>query len=207
MTMLVNAQSDVRIFLYAAGSDAYDQLASTTIQATETIIADHDMAEHGYAWVDTTWQEVHQGKDGPYIDTAGVSPLIRAAVKMLPPTSQQTFDAGWLSGTVATLENTAMLGFIAVRNLYDQPASIRAGRAWQRLHLWATTQRLSMQPINQMPEVVDRDRQLNRPSEVAAVMDNLTGDPSWRPTFVFRVGYPLNDLLPSARRPVSEVIL
>ena len=53
-------------------------------------------------------------------------------------------------------------GFISVRDLYDKAQTLRAGRLWQRMHLWATTQGVAMQPLNQPVEMVDRERGLGR---------------------------------------------
>ena len=52
-----------------------------------------------------------------------------------------------------------------------------------------------------MLEVVDRERQLKQSVQMADVLDTLTGDPTWRPTFAFRLGYPNSDVLPSAPPP------
>ena len=207
MMALADAEAGVKVFSYQRGSQAYQTFAEVTVASTEEIIADHKMAYDSFKWIDQNWQEVQQEKDGPYIDTAGVPAYLRALVKLLPATSQQQVDAGWLSSTETTMQNTDVLGFIAVPNLYDKVGALQAGRLWQRMHLWATTHRLAMQPINQMPEVVDRDRQIGRESAVAAIMDDLTGDPTWRPTFAFRLGYPINEVLPSARRPVNDVLV
>lgn len=204
---LAQDESDIKIFLYQKGTNDYQTFAQATVTSTETIISDHTMAHDSFAWVDQNWQEMQADKDGPYIDTSGSSPALRTLVKMLPPTSQEQFDAGWLSNTKEHMETTAVLGFIAVPDLYDRAMAMQAGQMWQRVHLWATSQNLAMQPINQMPEVVDRDRQLGRESAVAGVMDLLTGEPQWRPTFAFRMGHPINETLPSARRPVEEVLI
>ena len=128
-------------------------------------------------------------------------------MKMLPPTSEKALDDGWLSSTRATLNATPVLGLLTVRDLYDKPQTLYAGRVWQRLHLWATANGLAAQPVNQMLEVVDRERQLKQSAQMASVLDELTRDSAWRPTFAFRLGYPNSDVLPSARRPVSEVLL
>jgi len=200
-------ENDVRLFLFQRGSAAFDRFSESTVASTETIINDHDMAYDSYRWVDQSWEELQEEKDGPYIDTSGSAAHIRAFVKMLPSVPQGQFDAGWLANTEATMTHSGVLGFIAVPDLYDIGGALRAGRIWQRLHLWATVNGLAMQPINQMPEVVDRDRQLGRNSEIAAVMEELTGEPAWRPTFAFRAGYPVNDVLPSARRPIGEVLI
>jgi hypothetical protein len=198
---------DVRLFTYTKAEARFPRVAEATVAATAAIIADHEMAYDSYRWIDQSWQEVQTEKDGPYIDTAGVPSYLRGIVKLLPPTSQQQVDAGWLSSTRSTMQNTDVLGFLAVPDLYEKAGALRVGQSWQRLHLWGTANGLAMQPISQLPEVVDRERQLGRPSTTAALLAELTGDPTWHPTFVFRLGYPLNEVLPSARRPIEDVLL
>ncbi|MEM7132139.1 MAG: twin-arginine translocation signal domain-containing protein [Chloroflexota bacterium] len=207
MAALVADDVNVRIFTYGKDAQPFQQIAQATIASTEAIVADHEMAYDSYRWMSLTWDEVQEEKDGPFIDTAGLPGFLRAVIKMLPPMSQKQIDSGWVSGTATSLENTDVLGFIAVSNLYSREGTLQAGRIWQRMHLWATTNGLVMQPINQMPEVVDRDLQLGQESATATLMDEITGEPAWRPTFVFRLGYPLNEVLPSARRSVEEVLV
>ncbi len=204
MTTLTGA--DTKLFLFEEGA-AFNAFAEETVRATEAIVADATMSRDSHAWFDKNWQEVQGDKDGPFIDTSGVSPLLRATVKMLPPTSDKMLDDGWLSGTKATLASTPVLGLLAVRDLYDKPQTLQAGHVWQRLHLWMAANGLAAQPVNQMLEIVDRERQLGQSAQMASVLDELTGDASWRPTFAFRLGYPNTDVLPSARRSVSEVLI
>ena len=204
MTALTKA--DTKLFLFKEGA-AFNTFVEETVRATEAIIADETMSHDSHAWFDKNWQEVQRDKDGPFIDTSGTSPLLRAVVKIMPPTSERMLDDGWLSSTKATLATTPVLSLLAVRDLYDKPQTLQAGQAWQRLHLWATAQGLAAQPVNQMLEIVDRQRQLGQRAQMASVLDELTGDSAWRPTFTFRLGYPDSSVLPSARRSVSEVLL
>jgi hypothetical protein len=196
---------NVNLFTFESGSQAFNQLADATVQATEFIIADTEMSRDSHAWFDSSWQEVQRDKDGPFIDTSGASPWLRAIVKMLPPTSHARVDAGWLAGTRSTLQATPLLGLITVRDLYAQDQNLQAGRLWQRLHLWAVSRGLAAQPINQVVERVDRERQLGQPPVTAEFLDSLTEDAAWRPTFAFRMGYPTQTSLPSARRGLAEV--
>ena len=39
---------------------------------------------------------------------------------------------GGFPGTKATLAATPVLGLLAVRDLYDKPQTLQAGRVWQR---------------------------------------------------------------------------
>lgn len=207
MRTMADAETNIDVMLFAQGSDAHAKFVDGAVRCTEMIIADQDMSRDSHKWFRSSWNEVQRYKDGPFIDTAGVSPLIRGVVKMLPPMSIETIDSNWLSSTQASLDATPVTGFIVVRDLYDKIQALNAGRLWQRMHLWATTQGLAMQPMNQLPEIVDRERQLGQAPQMAAFAAEITQDAARLPTFAFRLGYPTAAVLPSARRPVEEVTI
>jgi hypothetical protein len=207
MTALAERYPETQVVVFERATPAFQTIASQTIQSTEYIIADEQMAHDSHVWFDTSWQEVQQEKDGPYIDTAGVPAHMRALVKVLPPLPEAQMHAGWLSSTQQTMQESAVLGCITVRDLYDTAQALQAGQLWQRLHLWAVSQGLGMQPVCQIPEVIDRERQLKQPERLARTMAEVLGTTEWRPTFVFRMGYPTMQVLPSARRPVAEVLV
>jgi hypothetical protein len=203
----LNTDEDVLVFLYPAGSSAFGQLKEGTEAGVRFIVGDEHMAQDSYAWFPLSWDELQRDKAGVYIDTAGISPLLRAVVKMVPGMpSQSAVDSGWVTDATHQMETASAAGILAVRSLYDVPQTLRAGRLWQRMHLWATTQGLAMQPHNEMAEVVDRERQLGLPPHMAQRLATLTGDASWFPTFIFRLGRSTVHPLPSARRPVTDVV-
>ena len=70
----------------------------------------------------------------------------------------------------------------------------------------ATALGLVSQPLNQLPEMIDRDRQLSRAPMFARAATRLTGEPALRPTFAFRLGHADTPAPESPRRPVSTVI-
>src|SRR5262249_13851169 len=114
----------------------------------------------------------------------------------------------WLAATRdVQVPSAPVLGVIAVDSLYDRARAIGVGRAWQRMHLFATTRGLVMQPINQPVELVDRERQLGKEPRAAQVLESIVGDRTWRPTFAFRLGFPTRAVPPSPRRPVADVMV
>ncbi len=201
-----NNDSKVKVILFTE-EKALDLFTKGSVQSTKDIIDDKTMARDSAKWFRHSWDEVQKYKDGPYIDTAGVSLMMRALVKIMPPVAEETENKYWLDATINTLTSTPVMGLIAVRELYDRPQSMRAGQIWQRMHLWATTQGLSMQPVNQMLEVIDREKQLNKKQKTSVFLTKLTGDVTWKPTFAFRLGYSAMTALPSPRRPAEETIL
>lgn len=179
----------------------------TIVAATESIIADEIMVHDSERWFRHTTAEVQAHRDGPTLDAAGLSLMMTAVAKMLPASSPEANHRYWLGATRNVHVATApAFGFIAVRDLYDRPQTLRAGRVWQRMHLWATTQGIAMQPLNQPVELVDRERELGRRPQAAAILAQLVGDAEWKPTFAFRSGYPTRGASPSPRRPVESVV-
>ncbi len=197
---------EVKVVLFTTDKDR-QLFIEGSVQATKDIIADTTMSHDSARWFRHDWGDVQKYKDGPHIDTAGVSPVMRALVKFLPPVSEETENKYWLEATETTLNTTPVMGFIAVRELYDRQQALRAGQVWQRMHLWATTQGLSMQPVNQLLEVVDRERELGKKPRTSEFLEKLPGESNWKPTFAFRTGYPTMAVLASPRRPVEEVLI
>jgi nitroreductase len=199
--------AELRLFLFSA-PDERQKFGEVVIAATEAIIADPQMVEDSERWFRHRWADVQRLRDGPTLDAAGLGPLMTLAAKMLPPPSPQTSHRYWLEATRdVQIPSSPLFGLIAVRDLYDRPQALRAGRAWQRLHLLATARGLAAQPINQPVEMVDRERQTGKPPRAAGVLAILTGDPSWAPTFAFRMGFPTRPAARSPRRGVDAVVL
>ena len=115
-------------------------------------------------------------------------------------------DQYWLDNTKMTQVHAPVLGMILVKNRLDMAQAIAAGRAWQRLHLAATTLGVAAQPLNQPVECIDRNVQLGRPDTYQAAILKLAGQTDWQPTFVFRLGYAETPALPSPRRRLEDVM-
>ncbi len=198
---------DIRLLLFTEEPQRA-RFAEVVVAATEAIVADQEMVRDSQRWFRGTREEVAKHRDGPTLDAAGLSPLMTALAKVLPPPSAEQGHRFWLEATrevhVAT---TPAFGFLAVRNLDDRAHALRAGRLWQRLHLYATTRGLAMHPINQPVELVDRERQLGKAPEAARGLAALTESTAWKPTFAFRMGYPVREAALSPRRAPADVLL
>jgi hypothetical protein len=94
-----------------------------------------------------------------------------------------------------------------VRDRLEMGSAIAAGRAWQRLHLAATTMGIAAQPLNQPVECVDRNAERGRNDEFGPALTRFARAPTWEATFVFRLGYAERPALPSPRRPLSAVLV
>ena len=197
---------DVKLFLYT--DDALRTVfGEETIRATEIIVKDDEMLADSHRWFRHGWSDLQAHKDGVHIDTAGVGPALRTMVKLLPVLPAASEADGWVQGTNMNVATARTFGIIAVRDRYDCAQALRAGRLWQRLHLVAASRDVDAQPLNQVVEIVDRDRQLGRAQQMAGVLAKLTGDSAWQPTFGFRMGYRLAPVPHSARRSVQDVVI
>lgn len=197
----------LRIAFFAPQSPRGQRFAALTVDATKAITADTQMMEASHAWFRHSRRDMDRHMDGLAIATSGVSPFIAAAAAMLPPQSAASEGGFWVQGTRDTaLPTASAFGLILARDPHDRRTALLAGAAWQRLHLIATNLGLASQPLNQLPEMIDRDTELGRRPAFARAADALLDDPQWRPTFALRLGHPISPAGPSPRRPVSTVI-
>jgi hypothetical protein len=205
MQALVPATGSMRLFVFT-GHDKR-ALSELIVSATQAIISDPQMAADSARWFRFSRHAVERHRDGLTLDAAIVPPIRNAVVKMLPPVSSERADRQWLDDTRDThVATTPLLGVIGVRDLYDRPTSLLAGRLWQRIHLWLTARGLVAQPLNQPVEMVDRERELNAPVRTAQALARITGEPQWYPTFIFRAGYADRPARLSPRRPARAVV-
>jgi hypothetical protein len=195
---------NVRVLLIEGGMQRAD-FDSAAIDATKAIIADKQMAADSDRWVRTSRADIEQHRDGPTLETAGLSPLTLLFARLLPVSAQAQHSA-WLRNTREQLATAPLVGLIAVRDRYDRAMSIAAGRTWQRLHLLAMLHGAAMQPINQAVEIIDRERQLAQPRNWEKRIEALANAPGWEPTFCFRSGTCAHRAPPSPRRRLSDVL-
>ena len=178
------------------------------MDATTAIVADHEMVMASHRWFRTTDAAIQTYRDGPNLDTAGLSPMMTMAAKIFPDPSPEAGHKMWLNATrdshLATAPATALL---SVRDRYGRIDNLQAGRAWQRMHLFATTKNLSMHPMNQPIEWADRQRQLGQKPSADQRLNDLVGESGWQPTFAFRMGYNEGQTPPSPRRPASDCLV
>src|SRR5262249_51920267 len=153
-------------------------------------ISDPEMSMDSFRWIRTGRREVLAHRDGVTIDTSGTSRFMTIAGKVMPDLDATRTDRIWLEMTRDVHTATApVLGMILVRDRLEMEQAIEAGRAWQRLHLAATTQGLAAQPLNQPVEMIDRNQMLERSDEFGAALRTLARADGWEPTFIFRLGY------------------
>jgi nitroreductase len=203
----LNTDTDVALFWFTADADRR-RIGQLIVEASQAIIADREQSHDSARWYRFRWKELQQHRDGITMDAMGASPILRAAAKILPPLSHERNDAFWLKATRDVHVATAgAYGVLAVRNADDISQRLRCGQLWQRMHLWATTQGIAMQPLNQIPERDAREQVQGIEPRFGNALRHLAGSPEWHALMVFRAGYPSREALPSPRRPVESVLM
>ncbi len=196
---------NVRLFLFTNEADRR-RIVQVSSAANKEIYADPQVEAGSRHWVRLQWSAVQRYRDGLTIDAFGLPPIATAIVKTMPQRMLAWLGSRSEKDQYSKLMLSApLIGFIAVRDRYDQEQCLLAGRTWQRLHLFATTRGIAARPCNEAVEMVDHERWLGKPASRVAMLDGITGDGSWQPTFVFYMGYPEVVAHASPRRPVDWV--
>lgn len=176
-----------------------------TIDATEAITGDADMSRDSDAWYRHTAEEIGTHRDGTSIDAAGLGASERTLGKAGARPSEESTNAYWMDATKTrstTGSAFAILSSSAASTRIDQ---LRAGRVYQRMHLWATSQGLGMQPLNQLAERQDREETQRLEPRFTRTLASFVGE-GRRAQMLFRIGYPWDRAFASARRPLEWVL-
>lgn len=198
---------DVKLFLFTAEADR-KKIAEISSAANAEIYSDPEVQHGSERWVRTRWNSVQKYRDGLTIDAFGLPPIATAIAKMMSArmlrwAASRSTDNGYAN----LMLSAPLIGFIAVRDRYAQEQCLQAGRIWQRAHLLATARGLAARPCNEAVEMVDHERALGKPASRVALLNEITAEPTWQPTFVFYMGYPKLAAHASPRRPVQAVLV
>jgi nitroreductase len=207
LSHLSDGYPDVKLFLFTAEADR-KKIAEISSAANTEIYSDPDVQLGSERWIRTEWSSVQKYRDGLTIDAFGLPPMATAIAKMMSARMLRWAASRSTENSYSNLMLSApLIGFIAVRDRYAQEQCLQAGRIWQRAHLLATAHGLAARPCNEAVEMVDHERALGRPTLRAALLNEITGDPTWQPTFVFYMGYPKLSAHASPRRSIQAVIV
>lgn len=198
------SNADARLLLLPAEGALGQAFAAGTLEATRWITRDPTMSADGHHWFRPNPRAVAKHRDGVTLPTAGLPPLITTMGQVMPEPDSEAAAGYWIASTQRQLSSAPWFGVIAVRDLYDRRQQIEAGRLWQRLHLELTHAGLAAHPLNQMPEVVDREKQLGQPAAMAGTLASFA-EPGWSATFAFRFGRAGSEVPHSPRRPLADV--
>jgi hypothetical protein len=197
----------VRVLLFEAASPRGIRFAELSEDATAAIAGDAAMMADSHRWFRHERSDAAALMDGLTLRTSGISPWLAAGAALLPAQSAESEGRYWLAATRDTqLPTASLFGLILTPDPHDRRAALLVGGAWQRLHLNAVAAGLVAQPLNQLPEMIDRQAQLRAAPAFARATDALLDDPAWRPSFGFRIGVADEPALPALRRPVSAVL-
>ncbi len=197
----------VNVFWFTTDAER-KRVGDLIIGGTEAFIADEQQSHVSDEWLRHDWSVLQQKRDGLTLDAQSLPPLLAVGGKMLPESSEKTNNEYWLASTKDRhVPTAAAFGILAVRDDRNDAQRIRVGRLWQRMHLWATTQGLAMQPLNQIHERAEREEALSIEPRFGDALEELIGDPGWRGIFTFRTGYPTVEAPESPRRAVGDVIV
>jgi nitroreductase len=204
---VLNNDPELRVF-WTTDPAARNYIGEQTIQATAALIADEQQSIDSHAWWRGSWDQLQRERDGITPD-AGQGPALAALIKLLPDSDRVTADGVFLDQTRTRYTATAMgYGLIAVRDPMDNALRLRAGRLWQRIHLQATIDNLAMQPLSQILERADREKQLSLPPQFTDSLSEIIADPAYHAVMLFRFGYPTQPPTAAApRRSVDAVLL
>jgi hypothetical protein len=197
---------DVRVFWFAS-VEKRKSVGNLLVEAAHAFVADkaQDVVDTG-TWWRGTWQDIQQHRDGITLDAAGLPDLTRAMGKMLPSVSVEQQDSSFLQNTAEQVKTAGAFGLLAIRNRQDRTQQVRAGRLWERMHLWATKEGLAMQPLNQATERASREVILGIPPHFGDALHSLVGDTAWQTILTFRIGYSTHEGLRSPRLAVNDVV-
>lgn len=183
---LATDYKDVKLIVFQTESDRKKLV--DIVAASSGFISEPDVQRGIQPWVRTTMEELNKFRDGSYVGPGGP----------FKPGNLEQYKSVMLSGP--------LFGVIAVRDRYDIPQTVRAGRIWQRAHLLATARGLAARPANGAVEMIDREKWLNHEPRTSSLLARITGNTQWQPTFMFYMGYATMPAPPSARRSIQDVL-
>ena len=200
------AEADLRLFWYKDEA-ASAQFSKVAIESAEALVADDQQSMDSHAWWRQDWDQLQEKEDGITLDAQALGPVITPITKILPDLSRQQNDASFVKNVrEIMLPTAAAFGILTVKDSNNNAQRLNCGRAWERIHLWSTTQGLAMQPLNQMCERVDREIQIGSEPVIGNAVRALVNDDSWHAIMPFRLGYPTQKVYASPRRGLGKVI-
>ena len=205
---LQNLVTDPGVQLRIFTSDADKAtFRSGTIDATTAFIADAEMSRDSNSWYRQSAADILAHRDGITLDASGNGAATRFFGKELGRPSDATANGYWLDGTRGDQTTGSAFCILSSPASNGRDDQLRIGRVYQRIHLWAVSEGLASQPLNQMAELQDREETLGRAPRFATILNSLMGASDRRAQMLFRIGYAWDDALKSPRRPIEWVLL
>lgn len=182
------------------------RLRQQSVDALLAIIADPEMAAASHRWWRQTQAEIDQHRDGLNLDILGLDASIRALAGLETVVSLDEANSYWLEATRGRHATGAGYLVLATRARNDRAQQVLAGRVFQRLHLFLTTQGVDAHPLNMLPERQDREETTG-----AAARPFSAACQGWVPEghglqLLARFGYAFQRAVHTPRRALEEVL-
>ncbi|MCB9743324.1 MAG: nitroreductase family protein [Alphaproteobacteria bacterium] len=186
-------------------ADERAAFAEATIAATEAIVEDVEMIEASDHWMRYTRREIEAHRDGVTLEAQAMSGAQRGLARLMPTPDAQAGGGYWVENTRRQVEAVGAYILLSTTERDDRAQQLRCGRIYQRLALALTAWGYRCQPLNQLAERQDRERQLGLAPVATEALSALLGEPS-RAQMLFRVGVSEGEVLPSPRRALEDVL-
>jgi nitroreductase len=209
LSELTGDESDVKIFLFTKNEERLP-IVDMIDKCNDTVHADPAVEQGSESYIRNAWSDVQTHRDGLIDDQFGNAPVVTAVRKFLSDDARHFAYQHHLIPSMPykdRLGTAPLLGVIAVRDRYSREQCLKAGRIWQRAHLFTTARGLGGRPCNEIVELIDHERWRQQPPQTEMTLATMIGDKTWQPTFMFVLGYPIREVLPSPRRPVKDVLI
>ena len=176
------------------------------MHAIQAIVTDKQQSYDDFKWYRPNWKDIQTYKDGHTVYTSGTPWYIDVLAKILPTISEDAFGSSQLQlAKDAYIATAVPFGIIAVHDVFENSQRLQGGMFYQRMHLWATSNGLAMQTMNQMTERADREMSLGIEQTFGNALRALIANPNWQ-VEIFRIGYPTVEALSSPRRSIQDVM-
>jgi hypothetical protein len=195
----------VALQLFTSAADLAT-LRTGTIDATVAFVADAQLSHDSNLWYRHTAEEILTHRDGLTLDATGNGAAIRFLGKSAARPTDASADAYWLASTRGASATGSAMGILSSLASNTRSAQLGVGRVYQRLSLWAQTQGLAVQPLNQLPELQDREETQGLTPTFTRLLEGVMAAPGRRAQMLFRIGVPWDTALASPRRPLEWVL-
>lgn len=206
MLELTENEPSVELILITGG-DRWSIFQQETIEATRVIIDDQEMLEANDPWRRESEESLEQQRDGLTVDATTREGFYRVMGKAGGRLDLDKWASYWLDATEVQVEAASAFALLATPSLDDLEELVRCGRLFQRLSLWATRNGIAVHPLNQVPELRDREVQLGGGTRFGDVLNELAETSELHVQMCVRLGYAWETTLMSPRRPVEWVLL
>jgi nitroreductase len=195
--------AEVRLTVIRAEADRKD-FADGVIEATKAIIDDTEMSEASHRWYRHTEEEINKYRDGLTIDPMGLGAGTRFFGKIGSRPDTEKESKYWLKNTTRYQTTAGAFCILSCSDKTSRLQQILCGRTFQRMHLFADSVGLAVQPLNQMPERADREEELGLDPVFGRRLQAYVAE-EVSPLMVFRIGYALEETFASCRKPAEWV--